>query len=105
MKAAKREQEAADRRTSERRSHLLRLAVLLDGRPERILRCMLKDISDGGARLRVRASEVSGDEVTLIDLKEGTERDARVVWRRDNEIGVEFAGPSRLGRPRSVEPV
>ncbi len=65
---------------------------------------MVKDISEGGARLRVRASDVEGDEVTLIDVKEGTERRARVVWRRDTEIGVEFTAPSRLGRPRSVEP-
>ena len=92
----------AERRASERRSLLLRAGALLDGRPERIMRCTIKDISDGGARLRVGAQEGVGDEVTLIDPKEGTERRARIVWRSEQEIGVAFSEPVRRGRPRNT---
>ena len=91
-----------ERRTSERRTLLLRAGALLDGRPERIMRCTIKDISDGGARLRVGAQDVIGDDITLIDPKEGTERKARVVWRSDQEIGVAFTEAVRRGRPRSA---
>jgi hypothetical protein len=101
--ALKRQSDPAEQRASKRRTLLLRLAAVLDGRPERIVRCTIKDISEGGARLRVGAQESIGDEVTLIDPTDGTERRVRVVWRRGQELGVEFIGPSRLGRPRSVE--
>lgn len=103
VRTPSRKSEAAERRTSERKTLLLRSGALLDGRPERILRCAIKDISEGGARLRVKSEEVVGDEVMLIDPKEGTERRARIVWRSEHELGVAFIGPGRLGRPRGVQ--
>jgi hypothetical protein len=103
VKALSRKRDGAERRTSERRTQLLRIGALLDGRPERILRCSIKDLSDGGARLRVPVAEVVGDDVTLIDPRDGTERRARIVWRSEHEVGIAFTGDVRLGRPRSVD--
>jgi hypothetical protein len=45
-----------ERRASPRRRMLLRDGSLLDGRPDRILRCTIKDLSDGGARVRLSAA-------------------------------------------------
>ena len=97
-------QKLDERRASPRRRMLLRDASLLDGRPDRILRCTIKDLSDGGARVRVGTVEVVGDEVTLIDPKDGTERRCRIAWRSDTELGLAFEGPVRRGRPRSMQP-
>lgn len=93
-----------ERRASPRRRMLLRDGSLLDGRPDRILRCTIKDLSDGGARVRLTAaSEVVGEEVTLIDPKDGTERRARIAWRSDTELGLAFEGPGRRGRPMALQ--
>lgn len=51
--------------------------------------CVVADISEGGVRLSVKAPVP--DEFTLV-LKDGsnTSRRCRVVWRLDDEVGVEF---------------
>ena len=105
MKTPFRAGKSPERRGSARKRLLLREGSLLEGRPERLLRCTIKDISEGGARVRLQSrQEVAGDEVTLIDPTEGTERKARVVWQAKGEIGLAFVGEPRLGRPRGVEP-
>jgi hypothetical protein len=53
--------------------------------------------------VRVGTVEVVGDEVTLIDPKDGTERRCRIAWRSDTELGLAFEGPVRRGRPRSMQ--
>ena len=51
--------------------------------------CVVADISDGGARLLAQANVP--DEFVLI-IKDGSDvrHSCRVVWRLDDEVGVEF---------------
>ena len=105
MKVLARASKMVENRASPRRKLFLREGSLVDRRPERLLRCVIKDGSEGGARVRVVFGEVVGDEVTLIDTKEGTERPARIVWRSGSELGLSYTGEVRRGRPRSVEGV
>ena len=53
------------------------------------LDCVIADISDGGARLVVPAG-VPEEFSLVIDDGTGAEQSCRVVWRLDDEIGVEF---------------
>jgi len=53
------------------------------------LDCVIADISDGGARLVVAGGVPEEFGLTINDGT-GAEHSCRVVWRLDDEIGVEF---------------
>jgi len=60
---------------------------------------VVTDISDGGARILIRDTELP--EVFMLQFSEsGQHRHCRVVWRRNSEIGVAFTDrkPVHFGR-------
>jgi hypothetical protein len=57
--------------------------------------CALRDVSPTGARVTVKAAHEVPDEFHLIFTTDRTMRRALVVWRRGEEIGVEFEGEVR----------
>ena len=56
------------------------------------LDCVVRDLSPRGARLLCRTTTGLGDRVTLeIRSADGVQKkDARIVWRRLEDCGVEF---------------
>jgi len=54
-----------------------------------IIDCTIRDISEGGARLRV-ASPLGIPEFVELVFGDETARPCRVVWRKEAQIGVEF---------------
>jgi len=65
------------------------------------LDCIATDISDGGARLAIRAAELP-DVFVLHFLASGKRRHCRVVWRQGSETGVAFTDRSRVTFGRRV---
>jgi PilZ domain len=57
--------------------------------------CALRDVSLTGARVTVKAAHEVPDEFYLIFSADRTMRKACVIWRRGEEIGVEFDGEIR----------
>jgi hypothetical protein len=58
--------------------------------------CIIKDVSDSGARLRLSGdSVILPTQFELIFVTEGLTYPVHLRWRRDREAGVEFSGPSR----------
>ena len=86
----------------DRRRHP-RASVMRDGqafRPDGLAASVLiVDISDGGARLRVRGGQVLPADFVLADPTTFLAHRATVVWRRDAEVGV------RLLRSQSLRGV
>ena len=80
-----------------------RASVMRDGqafRPDGLAASVLiLDLSEGGARLRVRGQVTLPDDFVLADPTTFTAHRARVVWRRDAELGV------RLLRAQSLRGV
>ncbi len=80
-------------RADERKSVRRRLGELAridigDGREHR---CLLWDISASGARMTLETSNDLPTEFTLLPPREvGAPRQCRVIWRRREDIGVEF---------------
>ena len=62
---------------------------IVTGAQAQAMDCVVADISDGGARLVVPAGVP--EEFALV-LKDGSDANhhCRVVWRLDDEVGVEF---------------
>jgi hypothetical protein len=57
--------------------------------------CLIRDISEGGARLKFSGATVTPDVVDLhIPAREETYR-AKVMWRNADEIGVSFGGDEK----------
>jgi hypothetical protein len=83
----------AEKRKQRRRDTAVpALAVGQDGKP--IAPCVMKDISNGGARLAFADHAEIPDWFVLWLSKGGKpRRNCRVQWRRGVEIGVAFVGP------------
>jgi PilZ domain len=56
----------------------------------RIQDCVIADISEGGVRILTEDTDVPDEFVLFFNDGNGARRKCRVVWRLDNEIGVEF---------------
>jgi hypothetical protein len=69
------------------------------------LPCTVRDLSDGGARLRVEGSMTAPDTFELIVEIDGLEASCEVVSRRGNEISVRFLAPPRIVPKRRVQVV
>ena len=59
--------------------------------------CIVRDMSDKGARLELPNGLPIPDEVQLLELKSGIAFDARVIWRRYPQIGIKFTNQHLLG--------
>lgn len=52
--------------------------------------CIIRDLSEKGARLRFEKHTVVPDKFTLIIPVEGKKVDCQIKWRNDVELGAEF---------------
>jgi hypothetical protein len=53
--------------------------------------CTIRNLSEAGARLQVPVA--IPDRFTLVDAHARTRREASVVWRKGDQIGVRFDPP------------
>ena len=52
--------------------------------------CTIRNVSDTGARLQVPTTVAIPDKFTLVDVQTGKRRGVKVVWRKEDLIGVHF---------------
>jgi hypothetical protein len=84
----------SERRRSRRLKSFLRGFINLD-KQRGAMPCMVRDLSDDGARIIFSETIATPDVVTLyIPQKDRTVR-AAVQWRRGDEIGLTFAAAGR----------
>jgi PilZ domain len=67
--------------------------------------CVVRDISDTGARLRVEGSVNAPDTFLLIIELDGLEADCEVVWRKPPDLAVAFVSPPRKVGARRAQVV
>lgn len=80
-----------DKRKS-RRSRMLQSGKIIYGKSVMIIECVIRDRSDDGARLKVSSTSDVPTQFRLFFQDSNTLRAARVVWKTDREIGIEFTG-------------
>jgi hypothetical protein len=78
-----------NRRQTERRKVLwgARLANL-EG--TRYLKCLARDISSAGARIDIETQQFAEDRAYFLDLRTRMAYEARVVWHKTPELGLQF---------------
>ena len=52
--------------------------------------CIIVDLSDSGARVRIEPGADVGGDVVLIHLRDQIAFEAQVKWRRARDLGLEF---------------
>jgi hypothetical protein len=52
--------------------------------------CVVRNLSDGGARLKVESPIGISETFDLVFEDDQSVRSCRVVWRKDTQIGVKF---------------
>jgi hypothetical protein len=69
------------------------------------LPCIVRDISETGARLRIEGSMNAPDRFDLIIEIDGLEASCEVVSRKASELAVRFVSPPRRVAPRRAQVV
>jgi len=78
-----------DNRKSKRRP--MRYTAWIVPKPGKFHGCVLTDVSDTGARIKVEDSEKIPDRFMLLLARNGkARRPCHVVWRKPIELGVRF---------------
>jgi hypothetical protein len=68
-----------------------RRAEVVFGAPEPPARCVIHDLSDGGARISFDTPVANLPRIfTLVLFKNNAQRNCRVVWAKDRFVGVKF---------------
>jgi hypothetical protein len=86
-------------RRRHRRVPLLHSATLRDG--ERVIDCLIRDISTSGARLDIPQPPALPDTVVL-DIAEAGLLNGRIVWRQEGQAGFEFLDEPAIVKSRIV---
>lgn len=84
-----------EQRAEPRKRTRLRSGKILDTTNRFLVECQIHDRSAEGARLRLVANVSAPQRIRLFDDEAKILRDARIVWRRNHEIGVRFAPSAR----------
>ena len=80
---------SADHRRSMRQRSFLG-AKLVYGGGAFTIDCVVRDVSETGARVRVPPGQAVPDQLFLVEMRSGIAYEARVAWKRHPEIGLEF---------------
>jgi hypothetical protein len=62
------------------------------------LDCVIRNISEDGAKLQLSGGAAIPIEFSLLIIKKEVTRQARITWRSGEEIGVEFLRPGSSQR-------
>ncbi|MEZ5817381.1 MAG: response regulator [Hyphomicrobiaceae bacterium] len=98
------QQRTTDKRAGARSRMLKGGMIAFSGRHATIP-CVVRDISEGGARLQVAQSSAVPDTFELIVELDGLEVSCLVVWRKLQEVGVGFVGELRRTAPKRAQVV
>src|SRR5262249_31953041 len=99
-------------RRDRHRSRVLWAGKVSFNRRQSVLDCVVRNMSDTGAKLAVTASAFVPREFELMVPKRQAAYRARIIWRQSDEVGIAFetpkasAGPDLVRQrwPRNLQP-
>jgi hypothetical protein len=86
------ESHTGDERRAGHRTRALLSGKIIVGNGVMSPDCVIRDLSDGGARVRISGSIELPEAVGLLVIKDGLLFDATLAWRRGDETGLAFTG-------------
>ncbi|AXS40720.1 PilZ domain-containing protein [Breoghania sp. L-A4] len=76
------------------RPRMLQGGKIVYGMNNLLIDCMIRDRTDMGARLKVAISADVPNQIRLFVTGDNALTPARIIWRSEREIGIEFTGPA-----------
>lgn len=83
------ELEKHERRPALRRRVLL-TGLIVYGQGAFTCDCKFRDVSGGGARIALASAAALPNHFHLINVRDGTAYECRLVWKKNLEMGVKF---------------
>lgn len=77
---------------------MLQGGKIVYGKSALLIDCMIRDRSDKGARLKVANAADVPEIIRLFTIGENVITAARVIWRSEREVGVEFTSEAEAIR-------
>ena len=93
-----------DRRRAPRQKAFLAGKLYFNNRLQ-VVDCTIRDICDHGARLVYSEAVTVPDEVELYIPQKNQTLNAKIAWRRGNEVGVEFRAVGRANGPLGADEI
>ena len=79
-----------DNKRSSKRQRVLKSGRIVFAGGSFSIDCTIRNLSETGGRLQVPTTVSILEKFTLVDAHAGTRHEVRVVWRRNDQIGVRF---------------
>lgn len=74
------------------RQRVLKTGKLVFGNNHSIVDCTIRNMSKTGAKILCGDQSAVPSLFKLVTTSDNLMRDAKVIWRRGNEIGIRFSG-------------
>ena len=85
-------------RREKHRQRALKEAQIVFNSSQSVINCTIRDRSQNGAKLRLASAAALPDNFEVFILSELRLYPSELRWRRGDDLGVEFVGPSRAIR-------
>ena len=85
-------QESKNQRRSQRR-RVLKEGKLIFGKAHSVVDCIIDNVSEGGAHVRITSSHGVPQDFYLVEANRGIIHKAEVAWRTTTGIGLKILGP------------
>jgi hypothetical protein len=85
-------QDAKNQRRSQRR-RVLKEGKLIFGKAHSVVDCIIDNMSEGGAHVRITSSHGVPQDFYLVEANRGIIHKAEVAWRTTTGIGLKILGP------------
>jgi hypothetical protein len=85
-------QDPKNQRRSQRR-RVLKEGKLIFGKGQSVVDCIIDNVSDGGAHIRITSSHGVPQDFYLVEANRGIIHKAEVAWRTTTGIGLKLLGP------------
>jgi hypothetical protein len=84
--------ETKNQRRSQRR-RVLKEGKLIFGKAHSVVDCIIDNVSEGGAHVRITSSHGVPQDFYLVEANRGIIHKAEVAWRTTTGIGLKILGP------------
>jgi hypothetical protein len=82
------------------RMRVLKGAKIVSMNFQSVVDCKVRDLSETGAKIVCGDQAAIGGAFQFLLLSDNTIRDARVIWRRGDELGIQFTSEKTNAPPR-----
>ncbi len=83
-----------------KRLRVLKTGKIIVNKSLAVVDCTVRDLSDTGAKLVCAKSGEVPDEFRIVLIQDNTIRDAVVMWRKGEQLGIKFTSEAARAPPR-----